>query len=70
MFIVDYMEDVNRNKLRNYRKELDNYLMDENSVIGYVLYAYDKYIIYEDDADLLDKYTNDIETIVKNIENC
>lgn len=69
MFIIDYMEDLNRNKLKNYRKELDNYLIDESSVIGYVLYAYGKYIIYEDDEDLLDKYTNDIETIAKNIED-
>lgn len=70
VFIIDYMEDINRNKLKNCRKELDNYLIDESSIVGYILFAYDKYIIYEDDEELLEKYTNDIETIVKTIEVC
>lgn len=70
MLIIEYMENVNREKLKKYREELDSYLNDEYPIVGYILFAYDKYIVYEDDEAALKEYTDVVEPLVKDIDDC
>ncbi len=70
MLIIEYMENVNREKLKKYREELDSYLNDEYPIVGYILFAYDKYIVYEDDEASLKEYTDVVEPLVKDIDDC